>query len=110
MSTKAKSSYQDPRYLQLWLVFDWPQPADRVQVACVECGWRGRRCRRSVTGRPCPRCDGAVSIRRTGHTSPVAGRTAKDNVVPLRGRQVGRPGGQERPAPRMVSGRRVRGR
>ncbi len=34
---KAKGSQQDPRYLQLWLTFDWPTPGDRVPVECAGC-------------------------------------------------------------------------
>ena len=65
MSTRT-SSYQDPRYLQLWLVFGWPGPAERVPVECAGCGWTGRRARRSVSTRPCPRCGGGVAGRPHG--------------------------------------------
>lgn len=65
MSIRTKT-YQDPRYLQLWLVFDWPTPADRVPVECTACDWSGRRARQSATVRPCPRCAGDVLGRRRG--------------------------------------------
>jgi hypothetical protein len=109
MSTRTKSSYQDPRYLQLWLVFEWPAPTERVPVACAGCGWQGRRCRRSAARRPCPRCRGPVSLR-----SAVRGRSStredgSGNVVPLRARREGT-GPGERRVPRMVSGSRVRRR
>ena len=87
MSTKAKSSYQDPRYLQLWLVFEWPQPTDRVPVACAGCGWHGRRTRRSAAARPCPRCAGRVA-RSVG---PVRDRSNVVNLAdrtPATGRRV----------------------
>ncbi len=109
-SSRSRTGYQDPRYLQLWLVFDWPKPTDRVPVACAECGWRGRRCRRGATVRPCPSCDGAVALGRTGRSQAETRRAGKDNVIALRGRKVGPGGGGERPAPRMANGRRVRGR
>ena len=64
MSTRTKSSYQDPRYLQMWLTLEWPKPSDRVPVECADCGWTGRRARRSSTVRSCPRCAGQVVGRR----------------------------------------------
>lgn len=70
---KAKPAQQDPRYLQLWLTYDWPQPTDRVPVACAGCNWSGRRARRSITVRPCPRCAGPVQARRPGARRPTAG-------------------------------------
>ena len=73
-STRTASptkAYQDPQYLQLYLVFDWPTPTDRVPVECAGCGWTGRRVRRSATVRPCPTCAGPVTGRRP---CPRAGR------------------------------------
>lgn len=78
-NTRA-AAYQDPRYLQMWLVFDWPKPTDRVQVECAGCDWTGRRARGSATVRPCPRCANPVTERRAGRR---AGRAGKDNVVSL---------------------------
>ena len=106
MSTRTKSSYQDPRYLQLWFVFDWPAPTDRVPVACEECGWRGRRCRRGAAGRPCPRCGGAIG---TAAARPTR-KAGTDNVVSLCAEKPGRRGARERRVPRMVSARRIEGR
>lgn len=79
MSTRTKGTYQDPRYLQLWLTFDWPKPSDRVPVECAGCRWIGRRARRSITVRPCPCCAGQVLSRRS------AGQGAAGNVVQLLG-------------------------
>ena len=50
---------------QLWLTFDWPKPTDRVPAACSACPWRGRRTRRVIAARPCPRCGGPVGRRIT---------------------------------------------
>jgi len=88
MSTRTTSSssrigYRDPRYLQMWLEFDWPKPTDHVPVECAGCGWTGRRARRSAVVRPCPRCAGPVTGRRPGRR---AGRRAGGgNVVQLAG-------------------------
>lgn len=92
LSTRMTSDYQDPRYLQLWLTFEWPQPTDQVPVACAHCGWTGRRQKRTATRRPCPGCTGRI-IRWTG---PVRDRS---NVVTLTGRV---------PAGRRVTARRGR--
>lgn len=79
MSTR--SSYQDPRHLQLWLTFEWPAPAERLPVACSDCGWRGRRARRCATTRPCPGCGGRVERGRSAVPS-------RSNVVTLADRAV----------------------
>ncbi len=79
MSTRTRSTYQDPRYLQLWLTFDLPKPNDRMPVQCAGCGWTGRRARRSITVRPCPRCAGQVLSRRNTGKGPAG------NVVQLAG-------------------------
>ena len=34
MSTRTRL-HQDPRYLQLWLSFDWPSPTEQTPVACI---------------------------------------------------------------------------
>ena len=100
MSTRTKSTYQDPRYLQLWLTFEWPQPTGRVPVACAGCGWNGRRQKCTAGRRPCPSCAGRVAR----SARPVQIRSGRDrsNVVTLTGRA---------PATRRRSGagRRVSG-
>lgn len=107
MSTRTTSTYQDPRYLQMWLVFAWPKPTDRVPVACGECGWRGRRCRRAATGRSWPSCGGTVVVGRAGARQAVTPRIGRDNVMSLRDRKTGHRAGGERPARRMVTGRQA---
>jgi hypothetical protein len=95
-TSKSHSSYQDPRYLQMWLVFDWPKPTDRVPVECAGCGWTGRRARRSAEETPCPRCAGPVTTRRPGRR--IGRSTGHDNVVQLASRsrdgegRAGQPG------------------
>ena len=75
--TRTRTGCQDPRYLQLWLVFDWPTPTDRVPVECADCRWTGRRARRRAIASPCPRCAGQVAGRRP------ASRGRAGNVVQL---------------------------
>jgi predicted RNA-binding Zn-ribbon protein involved in translation (DUF1610 family) len=58
--TRARGGRPAVLYGQLWLVFDWPQPRDRVPATCLSCPWRGRRVRRTLAARPCPRCGAAV--------------------------------------------------
>lgn len=89
MSTKTKSTYQDPRYLQMWIVFDWPTPAERVPVACVGCGWTGRRARRSATARPCPSCTGRVSSRIRQGRPRATDSTRGRSVTPRYAEPVG---------------------
>ena len=79
MSTRTKSSYQDPRYLQLWLVFDWPKPIDLVPVSCAGCAWTGRRQKRTAIRRPCPSCAGPIITgTRTAKDRPRAAASTRD--------------------------------
>jgi hypothetical protein len=107
MTTRTRSTYQNPRYLQLWLVFDWPEPTDRVPVGCGECGWRSRRHRRAASGRPCPSCGGLVRLLPDPWEPADRQRAQQDNVLSLRERKADVPAARERSAPRMVTGRQV---
>ncbi len=81
MTTRTNTAYQDPRYLQLWLTYEWPSPAERVPARCAGCGWIGRRARRSVAARPCPRCAGPVTRRQW--RGPAGRGVAGGTVVQL---------------------------
>jgi hypothetical protein len=80
MNATTKRSYQDPRYLQLWLTFEWSKPADRIPVACADCDWHGRRVRRNAAARPCPRCTAPVLTR---SARPRSARPPDRNVIAL---------------------------
>jgi hypothetical protein len=99
MSTRATSSYQDPRYFQLWLTFDWPK-ADRSSPGHV------RRLRMARTPSPTERGSSALpAVRRPNRPLDRPGpgpveRRQPDRRKPEVGRRVS---GRDRPGGRAAS-------